>query len=52
MLISYKLNDMTLDEKYKLLLTDDTPVKRPILIKDDNVTVTFKEQAWEEFLKD
>lgn len=50
--IKDKLNDMTLDEKYKLLSTDGMLVKRPILIKGDNVTVAFKEQVWEEFLKD
>lgn len=34
-----KLPNMTLEEKYELLSTDGMLVKRPILIKDDEVLV-------------
>lgn len=43
-----KLDDMSIDEKLKLLSSDGMLVKRPILVGDDFVLVGFKESQWEE----
>ena len=42
-----KLDDMSDDEKLKLLSSDGMLVKRPLLIGDDFVLVGFKESQWE-----
>ena len=42
-----KLDDMSYDEKLKLLSGDGMLVKRPLLIGDDFVLVGFKESQWE-----
>lgn len=42
-----KLDDMSDDEKLKLLSSDGMLVKRPLLIGDDFVLVGFKESHWE-----
>lgn len=42
-----KLDDMSDDEKLKLLSSDGMLVKRPLLIGDDFVLVGFKENQWE-----
>lgn len=43
-----KLDDMTDDEKLRLLAEDGMLVKRPLLICEDRVLVGFKEKEWEE----
>lgn len=43
-----KLDDMTDDEKLRLLSEDGMLVKRPLLICKDRVLVGFKEKEWEE----
>lgn len=43
-----KLDDMSDDEKLKLLSSDGMLVKRPLLIGNDFVLVGFKENQWEE----
>ncbi|MEE1228550.1 MAG: arsenate reductase family protein [Lachnospiraceae bacterium] len=42
-----KLPDMSEDEQLKLLATDGMLVKRPIIVKDDQILVGFKEAQWE-----
>lgn len=42
-----KLDDMTDEEKLRLLAGDGMLVKRPILVTDDKVLVGFKESEWE-----
>lgn len=46
-----KLDDMSDDEKLKLLSSNGMLVKRPLLIGDDFVFVGFKENQWEEKVK-
>lgn len=46
-----KLPTMTEEEQYALLATDGMLVKRPLLIGDDFVLVSFKEADWEAKLK-
>lgn len=46
-----KLDDMSDDEKLKLLSSDGMLVKRPLLIGNDFVLVGFKENQWEEKVK-
>ena len=41
-----KLDNMTDEEKIKLLSTDGMLVKRPILVKNDIVLVGFNEEEW------
>lgn len=43
-----KLPQMSEDEKLKLLSADGMLVKRPLLISDDFVLVSFKEKEWSE----
>lgn len=43
-----KLNDMSLEDKLRLLSTDGMLVKRPVLVGDDFVLVGFKEQEWKD----
>lgn len=45
-----RLDDMTQEEKIKLLATDGMLVKRPILVGEDTVLVGFKESEWKEKL--
>ena len=42
-----KLDDMTDEEKLRLLATDGMLVKRPILVAKERVLVGFKESEWE-----
>lgn len=42
-----KLKNMSEDEMYKILSTNGMLVKRPILIKNNIVLVSFKEKEWE-----
>lgn len=42
-----KLDDMTDEEKLRLLAGDGMLVKRPILVTDDTVILGFKESEWE-----
>lgn len=44
--LSKKLPDMSEDEMFKLLASDGTIVKRPLLVADDKVLVGFKEEEW------
>ena len=46
-----RLPGMSEEEQYELLATDGMLVKRPILVGDDIVLVSFKETEWEEKLK-
>ncbi len=45
-----KLPDMTEDEMLQLLSTDGMLVKRPILVGDNFVLISFKESEWNEKL--
>lgn len=45
-----KLPDMTEEEQLKLLATNGMLVKRPLIVKQDNVLVGFKEAEWNEEL--
>lgn len=46
-----KLEDMSEEEKYKLLPTNGMLVKRPVLVGEDFVLTGFKEDAWKNALK-
>lgn len=46
-----KLPTMSEDEQLDLLATDGMLVKRPILVGDDFVLVSFKQEQWEGVLK-
>ena len=43
--------NMTDEEKLRLLASDGMLVKRPILVGDDFVLIGFKEKEWAEKLK-
>lgn len=43
-----KLDDMSFDEKLKLLVSDGMLIKRPLIILDDNVIIGFKEDKLKE----
>ena len=45
-----KLPKMTDQEKIKLLASDGMLVKRPILISDKGILVSFKEEEWKDLL--
>lgn len=45
-----KLDDMTDEEKLRILAGDGMLVKRPIIVTDDKVLVGFKEPEWEKLL--
>ena len=45
-----KLNNMSEEEKLKLLSTDGMLVKRPLLITEDMVLCGFKENEWKNLL--
>ena len=49
--LSKKLSSMTDEEKLDLLASDGMLVKRPIIVKDDQILVGFKAEAWEAALK-
>ena len=46
-----KLTNMSEEEKIKMLASDGMLVKRPILITENNILIGFKEEEWEEVLK-
>lgn len=46
-----RLAEMTEDEQFQLLATDGMLVKRPIVVKNDQVLVGFKEAEWSEKLR-
>ncbi len=46
-----KLQDMSLEEKIKLLSSNGMLIKRPLLVSDDKVLIGFKEKEWNEFFK-
>lgn len=46
-----KLPAMTDDEMLNLLASDGMLVKRPLLVRDDLVLVSFNEIKWQEMLK-
>lgn len=46
-----KLANMSEEEKIKMLASDGMLVKRPILITANNILIGFKEEEWEEVLK-
>jgi arsenate reductase len=50
MLLKDKLSTMSEDEQLKLLATNGMLVKRPLIVKDEDVLVGFKENEWEEKL--
>lgn len=43
-----KLEQMSLDEKLKLLASNGMLIKRPILVGEDFVLVGFREEQWSE----
>lgn len=43
-----KLQNMTDEEKVKLLSSDGMLIKRPLIISEKNVLIGFKEQEWKE----
>lgn len=45
-----KLNEMTLEEKIKLLASDGMLIKRPLLVTDKEIYIGFKEKEWENIL--
>ena len=45
-----KLNNMTDNEKIKLLSSDGMLVKRPLLITKDKILIGFKENEWKEII--
>ena len=45
-----KLKGMTLDEKYDLLASNGMLIKRPILVLDDLVLFSFKEEIYKNIL--
>lgn len=45
-----KLEQMTLEEKLKLLATDGMLVKRPIIVTEGTVLTGFREKEWEDVL--
>ncbi len=47
-----KLPAMSLEEKYELLATDGMLVKRPIAVAGGVVLAGFKEEEWEDKLKE
>ena len=46
-----KLPTMSEEEQYELLASDGMLVKRPIIVKGDQILVGFKAEAWEATLK-
>ena len=47
-----KLSNMTDEEKIKTLASDGILVKRPIFISQKGILIGFKEEEWEEVLKE
>lgn len=45
-----KLNDMSYEEKLKLLSSDGMLIKRPILVLDNKILIGFKEKEWNDVL--
>lgn len=45
-----KLEQMTREEKLKLLATDGMLVKRPIIVTEKTVLTGFREKEWEDVL--
>ena len=45
-----KLPLMSEDEQYRLLASDGMLVKRPLVIRADDVLIGFKEKEWEDKL--
>ena len=43
-----RLNNMSDDDKIKILASDGMLVKRPLLIMDDRILIGFKEKEWDE----
>ena len=46
-----KLPTMSEEEQYELLASDGMLVKRPIIVKGDQILVGFKTETWEAALK-
>lgn len=46
-----KLNEMSDDEAFKLLSKEGMLIKRPLLIKNNDFLIGFKEEEWSEFIK-
>lgn len=46
-----KLKDMTFEEKIKILASDGMLVKRPLLITKDKILIGFKENQWNEIIR-
>lgn len=47
-----KINNMTYEEKLKLLSSDGMLIKRPILVLNDKVLLGFKKEEWEKILNE
>lgn len=46
-----KLNNMTDEEKVRLLASDGMLIKRPIVITDNIILIGFKENEWDKYFK-
>lgn len=46
-----KIKDMSLEEAYQLLSSDGMLVKRPLGTNNEIVTIGFKEETYQEYLK-
>ena len=46
-----KLQNMTEEEKIKLLASDGMLVKRPVIITDRGILTGFREEEWKQLLK-
>ncbi|MCR5741027.1 MAG: arsenate reductase family protein [Gammaproteobacteria bacterium] len=49
--LAKKMNELSDDEKYKLLSSDGMLVKRPLLISDDVILLGFKEEEYKKLKK-
>lgn len=47
-----KLNDMSDEEKIKLLSSDGMLIKRPLLVSDDHILIGFKENEWIDYFNE
>lgn len=45
-----RINDMTDEEQYRLLATNGMLVKRPIIVLDDLVLISFRRFVWQDML--
>lgn len=46
-----RLDDMSENEKIKLLTSDGMLIKRPILVSEDKILIGFKEKEWYDYFE-